>query len=84
MAHIMHVAIHGIDARTLEGLGYVGQHLVGRVEIVAIEHTHHIARSHCDAFVHGVIDSLVRLADPAHLSVEPTFVLLDDLERLVG
>ena len=52
--------------------------------VIAVENANRIAACHGNAFVHGVIDSPVRLADPAHLSVEPTFVLLDDLERFVG
>lgn len=81
--HVMHVGIHGIDIRGGHGLGHAFQHVVGSVEVIRVEDSHHVARGHADALVHCVVNALVWLADMAQAAAVTRFVFLHYFESPV-
>ena len=72
--HVMHVAIHCVNILICESPGHQFQYSVRRVEVVAVEYSHHVAGGHCDAFVHRVVYAPVRFAYPFHASVKYRFI----------
>lgn len=64
--------------------GYVGQHMVIVVVIVRIQEADNLAGSHGDALVHGVIDAIVLLGNPAHAALVFFRILTDDFHGIIS
>lgn len=63
---------------------YVGQHVVIVVVIVRIQEADNLAGSHGDALVHGVIDAIVLLGNPAHAALVFFRILADDFHSIIS
>ena len=79
----MYVAVNSICLSVLYAIRNKLQYVVRCVEIITVQYTYNIPRSHCNAFVHGIIKPFVLFAHPAHTAVEFWLVLFDYLNSIV-
>lgn len=81
----LQVAMDGIAIRLgREVSGDVGKDVIIVVVIIGIQETYNVARSHGDALVHGVVDAIVLLRNPAHASLVFFGILADDFHGVVA
>lgn len=73
------IAVHGIRSVQGKGTGNVFQNQVVLVVIVSVEEADHVSLSHADAFVHGIVDSLVRFGYPFHAAGEFGSIFFNEL-----
>ena len=63
--YVVHIAVASIDLRVGERIGHAAEDVGVGIEIVAVEHAHHLTGGASNAFVHGVVESAVGFAEPA-------------------
>lgn len=81
--HEMDVAIDGVRPRSLQSLRQPLEHPVRGIKVVRVQDADHIPRRHGDPLVHRVVNTPVRLTDPAHPPPETGFILPDKSDRVV-
>lgn len=80
---IMDIPIDGIHVRIGQSPGDMFKHVVRRIEIIRIEQSDNISGRHPDPLVHGIVDSLVRLGDPSHTSLETRLIATDNIQGII-
>lgn len=84
LIHIMHIAIHRIYLRMLpERASHLAQNIAGRIEVVAVQDSHHIASSGSNTLIHSVVDTLISLRNDAHTPTKPRLITPTNLQRII-
>ena len=68
----------------LKSIGNELEDVVPVEEIVRIQDADEVALRHPDAFVDGIVQTLVLFAHPAHPAAEPRLIRFDQVDRPVG
>ena len=82
--NIVHIAIASVDLRVGERIGHAAEDVGVGIEIVAVEHAHHLTGGASNAFVHGVVESAVGFAEPAEAFAELRCKFANDVGGVVG
>ena len=80
----MDVAEYGVDIFLTDSPGYGCKNFRRRIKVIRVQDSDHIARGQGDTFVHSVIKTLVRFADPLEPSLVFRLKFADDFQSVVS
>ena len=83
-AGIVDVGIDCVGPALLQGPGQLFDGRGRGVEVIAVQNADHVARSHAQSLVHGIIQAFVALADVDEPSLKARFVGTYDVHGSIG